>query len=225
MNRDKTGKKTKYFFSVPIPGEMEIDYKLSLFDHLDYKKMQDDLFIEMLDVFFNSILYVRDVYPSAIFRPRRVYSTGVYVSILPPLNDYLKKVLQTAQELHVEKNLRSVELVIYREGFEMFDDYFEERVLEKFVFQVEPNEDYKTLRRTNVGSYLLKFEEQVRQALFQLNHICKNMQPLEYEHNFRIQLETTELAFTQLVSRDNSKSKEEVGFPILSSLKFFFFFV
>lgn len=51
--------------------------------------MENDLFLEMLEVYINSILYVRELYPAAIFRKRRVYNTSAYISIFPPLNQYL----------------------------------------------------------------------------------------------------------------------------------------
>ncbi|XP_055302942.1 facilitated trehalose transporter Tret1-like [Sitodiplosis mosellana] len=40
---------------------------------VDEIKMENDLFLEMLEVYINSILYVREVYPAAIFTRRRVY--------------------------------------------------------------------------------------------------------------------------------------------------------
>lgn len=172
--------------------------------------MYDDLFIEMLDVFFNSILYLRDVYPSGIFRRRRIYSTAIYASIYPPLNDYLKKVLKAALELKSQQKLHKVEMVIFREEFTIFDDDVDEQILEKFVFQIEQNDNNKWQEKMDLGEYLIEYEEQVRQALHQINYVMKNMKPLDgSECGFRIELETTQDAFVDLVNKNNSQP--EVG--------------
>lgn len=170
--------------------------------------MHDDLFIEMLDVFFNSILYLRDVYPSAIFRRRRIYSTAIYASIYPPLNEYLEKILKTALELKTERKLRKVELIIFREEQSIFDDVDDDDIIEKYVFQVEEKEESRTQDIANLPEYLLKFEDDLRQALAQLNYVLKNMKPLQSaECSFRIELETTEKAFVELVNRTNSQAE------------------
>lgn len=177
--------------------------------------MYDDLFIEMLDVFFNSILYLRDVYPSGIFRRRRIYSTAIYASIYPPLNNYLKKVLKTASDLKSQQKLRKVELVIFKEEFTIFDDDVDEQILEKFVFQIEQNDNNnKWQDKMDLGEYLMEYEEQVRQALYQINYVMKNMKPLDgSECGFRIELETTQDAFVDLVNKSNSQA-EVRGFHI-----------
>lgn len=175
--------------------------------------MYDDLFIEMLDVFFNSILYLRDVYPSEIFRRRRIYSTAIYASIYPPLNDYLKKVLKTAFELKSQQKLYKVELVIFKEEFTIFDDDVDEEILEKFVFQIEQNDNNKWQNKQDLGDYLMEYEEQVRQALHQINYVMKNMKPLDgSECGFRIELETTQDAFVDLVNRNNSQPEVKVHY-------------
>lgn len=174
--------------------------------------MYDDLFIEMLDVFFNSILYLRDVYPSGIFRRRRIYSTAIYASIYPPLNDYLKKVLKAASELKSQQKLRKVELVIFREEFTIFDDDADEQILEKFVFQIEEN-DNRRPDKMDLGDYLMEYEEQVRQALLRINFVMKNMKPLDgSECGFRIELETTQDAFVDLVNKSNSQPEVRIHY-------------
>lgn len=173
--------------------------------------MYDDLFIEMLDVFFNSILYLRDVYPSGIFRRRRIYSTAIYASIYPPLNDYLKKVLKAASELKCQQKLRKVELVIFKEEFTIFDDDVDEQILERFVFQIEQN-DNTGQDKMDLANYLMEYEEQVRQALYQIDYVMKNVKPLDgSECGFRIELETTQDAFVDLVNKNNSQHEVRVS--------------
>lgn len=162
----------------------------------------------MLDVFINSILYLRDVYPSEIFRRRRIYSTAIYASIYPPLNDYIRDVLKTILELKEQQKLRRVELVIYKVEPTLFDDDEEEEILEKFIIYMKPDGDTKRSDQMDLGEYLLKFEEQLRRAIAQLNHSMKNMKPLNSDEcSFRIELETTEAAYVNLVSKINSQPK------------------
>lgn len=166
--------------------------------------MQDDLFIEMLDVFLQSILYVRGLYPEAIFRRRRIYNTAVHISIFPPLNEYLKNILTTIQELKIARKLRSVELVILCEE-PVFFGCTKEEILEKYVFYIEPDQNARQIE-LNLGLFLLKFEDDLRSGLIQLNDKVKNLKALDPDLcSFRIQLDTTDLAFLDLTHKGNSK--------------------
>lgn len=117
----------------------------------------------MLEVFIQSILYLRDVYPAAIFRKRKMYNTAVFVSVYPKLNDYLKQVLASVKFLKTKNQLRRVELIISRlknepdiDLIEAYDEYLfnsgstpvksptstthklvKQTVIEKFVFEID----------------------------------------------------------------------------------------
>lgn len=143
--------------------------------------MENDLFLEMLEVYINSILYVRDVYPSAIFRKRRVYSTVAYISIYPPLNRYLLNVLKTAQELQAANKLFQVELIIFQQReYEMFSMPDDEKVLEKYIFRIERNE-HSDNSRMDLDAYIFRFEEELRRGLLELNQKTKHLNRLDSE--------------------------------------------
>lgn len=170
------------------------------------KKMEDDLFLEMMEVYMNSILYIREIYPAAIFRRRRVYNTATYISIFPALNSYLLNALKTAQELKANNRLFQVELIIYRHESKIFATIDDEDILERYIFRVEHNENDGS-PKNDVELYILKFEEELRRGLFELESTAKNLTPLNSEMcSFRIQLETTEKSFIEIVTKDNSKA-------------------
>lgn len=143
--------------------------------------MENDLFLEMLEVYINSILYVRDVYPSAIFRKRRVYSTVAYVSIYPPLNRYIRNVLKTAQELQATNKLFKVELILFQQrDCEVFSVPDDEEILEKYVFRIERNEDFDS-SKMELDAYIFRFEENLRRGLLELNQKTKHLRRLKSE--------------------------------------------
>lgn len=179
--------------------------------------MEGDLFLEMLEVYINSILYLREVYPAAIFRKRRIYSTAAFVSIFPPLNTYLVKVLKTAQELKAANKLFQVELIIYQRECELFGTPEDEDVLEKYIFRVESNENAGNMKQ-DLDLYILQFEEELRRGLVELNQKVKCLNRLNEYCHFRIHLETTQNAFVDMISKDNSKSKVSLKLQCSSNL-------
>lgn len=143
--------------------------------------MENDLFLEMLEVYINSILYVRDVYPAAIFRKRRVYSTVAYISIYPPLNRYLLNVLKTAQELQAANKLFHVELIIFQQReYEIFSMPDDEAILEKYIFRIERNEN-SDKSKIDLDAYIFRFEEELRRGLLELNQKTKHLNRLNCE--------------------------------------------
>lgn len=166
--------------------------------------MENDLFLEMLEVYINSILYLREVYPAAIFRKRRIYSTTAYISIYPELNDYLLHTLKKAQELKAADKLFEVELIIYHREFVLFGTPDDEDILERYVFRVEKTD----AKRPYLDMYILEFEEELRRGLIQLDQTAKNLKPLNSEHiGFRIHLQTTESALVDMVAKDNKRTQ------------------
>ena len=88
---------------------------------------KDEILLELLEVFFNNILYIRQLYPSEIFRKRSQYRLPLHFSVYPPLNSYLENILKVIQELLSINQLHKVELVIYEDI---------DQVIESFVFDV-----------------------------------------------------------------------------------------
>ncbi|XP_055677721.1 DNA polymerase zeta subunit 2 [Lutzomyia longipalpis] len=157
----------------------------------------DDLIVEVLEIYINYILYGRQVYPSAIFRKRRSFSTFVYKSIYPPLNDYLKSILETVRTLKRIKKLTKVEMLLNQ------DDH----VLENYIFDIEDLPDVG-----NDDKYLIEFEENIKKSIAVLEGRLKGLKALEKDTNFKIVLHTTQSAFVAL-----GENKHLEGFPWLKA--------
>lgn len=169
--------------------------------------MKTDLFIEMVEVYIHALLYVRGVYPEAIFRRRRIYSTTSYFTIYPPLKEYIVNALKTALELKRQDKLFQVEMVIYQREFELFGTPTDEEVLERYVFRVECDEN-DGKKEKDLELYILRFEEELRRGLMQLEQSTKHLNPLDQRYcNFRIQLETTETEYVKVVTKENAKTE------------------
>lgn len=156
-----------------------------------------DLIVEVLEVYMNYILYGRQVYPSAIFRKRRSFSTFVYKSIYPPLNDYLKNILETVRTLKWIKKLHKVEMILYQN----------DNILENYIFDIEDLHE--------IGSddkYLIEFEENIKRSIAVLEGRLKGLKPLQGDTNFKIVLHTTQSAFVSLAG-----NKQLEGFPWLKA--------
>ncbi|XP_065365455.1 DNA polymerase zeta subunit 2 [Calliphora vicina] len=148
-----------------------------------------DIVVEALEVFINHILYVRDLYPGQIFKKRRIYNTPVFVSIYPPLNTYLYKVLRTSRELLKTSELECVEVILYR------DDHTE---YERYKFKAEIGKNNK-----NEDEFLLDFEEQLRGSLSILAERLKGLEKLPSDAQFRVLVHTTQSAFIRLTHNSN----------------------
>lgn len=88
-----------------------------------------NILLEFLEVAFNHILFHRNLYPKEIFAKKKIYSTTVYISQHPELNEYLRNVLNTIKELvkEDENSIKAVNLVFYNKKKEP---------IEKFVFDL-----------------------------------------------------------------------------------------
>lgn len=146
----------------------------------------------MLEVFINTILYIRKAYPSGIFEKRKLYSTFVYVSIYPPLNGYISDVLKSAVCLLKLKKLRKVEVLFSSEdGTE---------TLEKFIF--ETGDTMSIIAPTNDEyQQLSDFEEKLRSVLLTLDTKCRNLKKLPDRFSFKINLHTTQTGLVKLCDK------------------------
>lgn len=163
---------------------------------------ENHIIMEMLEVFINSILYARKVYPAAIFRQRKMYNSAIYVSIFPALNEYITKTLKSALHLLNSKHLYRLQLVIFDEPA---------APIERFVFDFWPTQaateadgDAGSANNSIVTAddeYLVEFEEEARKKLMQLDIKLKKLRPLTNPNTtFKILLETTQTAHVEMTS-------------------------
>ncbi|XP_017759351.1 PREDICTED: mitotic spindle assembly checkpoint protein MAD2B [Eufriesea mexicana] len=151
------------------------------------KVVATDILLEFLEVAFNHILYFRDLYPKEIFVKRKIYSTIVYVSEHPELNEYIKNVLNTIRELikEDENSVKAVNLVFYNK---------KKMPIEKFVF------DLLKLQANNTENdpYYLKTEESLRTICLKLSMCESYLKPLPEDSSFSIEIQTYETAHVTL---------------------------
>uniref|UniRef100_A0A8D8MG83 Mitotic spindle assembly checkpoint protein MAD2B n=1 Tax=Culex pipiens TaxID=7175 RepID=A0A8D8MG83_CULPI len=147
--------------------------------------VETDTILELLEIFIHSILFARELYPAAIFRPRRAYNIPVQVSIFKPLNDYLEKTLRAARELKRQRKLHKVELLVYKEESAGH--------LESYVLELEDREF-----RLESDEHMIQLEEQIRRSLLNLDRQLKALRRLPSAATFKILLHTTEAAFVRL---------------------------
>ncbi|XP_065078033.1 DNA polymerase zeta subunit 2 [Ochlerotatus camptorhynchus] len=155
--------------------------------------IETDIVIELLEIYINSILFARQLYPAGIFRQRRAYNIPVWISIFKPLNDYLAKTLRAARELKHRRKLHKVELLILKDE--------PETSLESYVFELEDHEF-----SLNTDENLLDLEEQIRKSLLNLDCRLKGLKKLPSDTTFKIMLYTTESAFAGLGNNPRMQS-------------------
>lgn len=158
--------------------------------------MKDDLFVEMIEIFIQSILHARGVYPSAVFRRQRVYNTAAYICIHPLVLSYLKDVLEVVRTLKTEQTLQAVELILYCEQ-EDECGFVNEDIVDRYFFSIlsDGNGDtYPTV--ANVPQFLLDFEERARAGILSLDRKLKDLPKIADDScSFRVQLETSDKMF------------------------------
>ncbi|XP_073823521.1 DNA polymerase zeta subunit 2 [Musca autumnalis] len=180
----------------------------------------NDIIIEAIEVFVNHILYTRDVYPAQIFKKRRIYNTPVFVSIYPPLNTYLYKVLRTVRELLKTGELEGVEVLLYKDDTEIY---------EKYTFQINPQ---SSGRISVEDEFLMDFEEQLRSSLYSLAERVKTLEKLPSDCKFKVLIYTNQVGFVRLSHNPHyqdfpwlrsdlkcSKPKQEISLLPLTTVK------
>nr|XP_016938400.2 mitotic spindle assembly checkpoint protein MAD2B [Drosophila suzukii] len=151
--------------------------------------MQDeneaDIVVEAIEVLVNHILYVRGIYPAHIFKKKRMYNTPVFVSIFPPLNNYLTGVLRSAQELLRRRELQCLELIVYQKESEQ---------LESYKMSTVPPGDGQL-----ADDHLMEFEQKMRSAIYQIAERMNQVRKFPAGScQFKIHLHTTQEAFIRL---------------------------
>lgn len=129
------------------------------------------------------------MYPKRIFRKRKAYNSPIFVSIFPPLNDYILKVLQSARELKANNELYRVEVILYKNEFKTYETY---------VFEIDEKNPILYETKGENDKYLLRFEEDVRKSLLQFSERVSTLGKLPQDVKFKIQLHTTQSAFVKM---------------------------
>uniref|UniRef100_A0A182P9L6 HORMA domain-containing protein n=1 Tax=Anopheles epiroticus TaxID=199890 RepID=A0A182P9L6_9DIPT len=150
------------------------------------QKQEVDVVIEMMEIYINSILYKRKLYPEAIFRIRKAYNIPVYVSIYSALNDYIAQTLKAAREMLRNRKIRRMEMIIFEDP---------DNPMESYVFNLQ----YLGLVMEN-DENMSAFEEELRQSLLSLDARMKNLNrlPESKDVKFKILLHTTESAYVRI---------------------------
>ncbi|KAH8312519.1 hypothetical protein KR044_011231 [Drosophila immigrans] len=143
--------------------------------------------LEAIEVFVNHLLYVREVYPSQIFRKRLVYNTPVFMLTFPALKCYIANVLKTLDKMLQDSARESfkLELTVYEH---------ESKHLESYVIETMP----MSPENQTSDQYLLEYEQQLRSALYKLAERCKKLPKLPPNSKFKLHIHTTQAAFQRL---------------------------
>ncbi|EDW97747.1 DNA polymerase zeta processivity subunit [Drosophila yakuba] len=164
-------------------------------------EIASDIMVEAMEVLVNHILYVRGIYPSHIFKIKRMYNSPIFVSIYPPFNNYLAGVLKSAQELLRRRELQCLEIIVYQK---------ENEKLERYKIQLEaqdcglPAEDQLT-----------DFEQEMRSAIYQISQRMNQVPKLPAGScQFKVHLHTTQEAFIRF-----SQESQYQEFPWLQAQK------
>lgn len=141
------------------------------------------------------------MYPQKIFKKQRVYNAPVFISIYPPLNNYVTKILQAARSLKSTGDLQQVEIVLYKDEFTVYENY---------IFEVDDSSPEKYQKAYSADQYLIELEEELRKSLLTLAERLRAFSKLPKGAKFKVQYHTTQSAFVKL-----SHKSETQNFPWL----------
>lgn len=85
-----------------------------------------DVLCEFVEILIHNVLYVKKIYPEAIYETRRKYGIAVHKSIHPEVNEYIKECL-TAIRFHAKNNQLNRIFLCF---------HIDNNILEKYVFDV-----------------------------------------------------------------------------------------
>jgi len=155
---------------------------------------EDDIIIELLEMYIYAILYARRVYPSGIFRWHKKYGMPVVLSIYPDLNNYVNKILDMATILKQKNQLYRIHLCVY----DVNDAH--SRPVERYMFDLVALTNWKELARNNKSECVHDWEYQARKALVELDQKLKDLKSLkEVNNTFKLFLETSQKESDELV--------------------------
>lgn len=142
-----------------------------------------------MEVFINTVLYARNLYPQSIFRKRQIYGTTVPISIFPPLNDYIRNVLVSAKDLKDNDILDCLEITFKRDN---------DITLENHKFEIDSTVKLLEYGKMNDDEYLVEFEQELRKTLLTLDGRLKSLRKLPTDASFKIFLNTTQSGLVKL---------------------------
>lgn len=123
--------------------------------------------------------------------------------------NFSQNTLKTAQELKSENKLSQVELIIFEKDLDidLFGSQDDEEIIERYIFRVERDEN-EDKNDFDIELYIIRFEDELRNGLMRLEQTAKDLKHLNTEFcGFRINLETTESSYIDIVTKENSKSE------------------
>ncbi|EDV47909.1 mitotic spindle assembly checkpoint protein MAD2B [Drosophila erecta] len=164
-------------------------------------EIETSIIVEAMEVLVNHILYVRGIYPSHIFKLKRMYNSPIFVSIFPPLNNYLTGVLKSAQELLRRRELQCLELIVNQK---------ENEKLERYKIKLEAQEC-----GLPAEDLLMVFEQNMRSVIYQISQRMNQVPKLPAgSGHFKVHLHTTQEAFIRF-----SHDSQYQDFPWLQAQK------
>lgn len=128
--------------------------------------------IHLVELYINAVIYHRHIYPDQCFQKRRAFSAFGWVSVFPPLQVYIRIILERAVQLIKDKTLYVVEVV-----FEAHDEEIESHEL-----KIRP------LEITQIDG---EIEERMKELLLRLDKKFRTLKPLPKNPTFKINLITT----------------------------------
>lgn len=128
----------------------------------------------LLEVFMNTVLYQRHIYPDGIFKKRRAFGTFTYVPIFPPLVTYLKRILEACAELIKDGTLDTLELSFFYRNEEL-----------------ECHEFKMSKIQLDMEEHAFEIEERIKDLLIKLETKFQTLKPLPEDTTFRINIHTT----------------------------------
>jgi hypothetical protein len=165
-------------------------------------KKMTELFLEFIEIYINQVIYLRSVYPHQVFRRQKAYSTAVYCSIYPDLNQYIKKTLLAIQCLLQQNNLKKIEIIVYDDVDDIANT---SNSSESFVIDV-----LDQFSIADDDKYLISLSENFRRSLLDLEIKCKELNRNSRRSlKFKIYLHTTKKSYNQL----SNESKHQVFVP------------
>jgi mitotic spindle assembly checkpoint protein MAD2B len=137
----------------------------------------------MIEVYVNHLIYVRGLYPSAIFKDTKEYNIVVKVPIFDLVVNYIKTSMKTARELIATGELYCVEVQIY-------DD--------KRFYETHKITIGKSGSHSYNDEFLTEMESQIKNSLLALPNKTKSFKELPKSATFKILLHTTEEAYFKM---------------------------
>lgn len=142
--------------------------------------------INLLELYLNSVLYHRRIYPEGIFRKHRAFNTFTFATIFPPLQEYFENVLNAANEALRQNVLDGIDVVIYKD-----DQQVETHTI---------NIGKCSILQTSITEVRFEVEEAIKTIILHLDNKLRAMEPLQEDCTFKLYLRTTQDTLQKLNS-------------------------